>query len=161
MLDQPEPVRVHVHWAMKVIAILEIVFFPFLAYNYWQRGFTVKSVILGLLTLLAVWVFFLADTKIDVDQDEIRLTAPHGVYVMKWAEIKSVEPKGQTAYFFGENKAVGYNLLLAGKGKHEFQRYVADVIRQRQVPIGRPAGVTNAQIQKMMRNTKVSGWKLF
>ena len=161
MREQSEPVRVHVHWAMKVIAILEIIISPFLVYDNWQRGLIVTSVALGLFTLLAIWVFFLADTKIDVDQEALQITAPHGVYRMTWAEIQSVEQKGQSAYFFGENKAIAYNLLLAGKGKLEFQRYVADVIRQRAIPSGRPTGITNAHIQKMFKNTKVRGWKLF
>jgi hypothetical protein len=161
MIDTQEQVRVHVHWTMKVISIVEIIVFPVLTYDSWQRGLAIMSVIFVLFTLLAIWVFFLADTKIDVDRQGIRLTAPHGVYAMNWAEVKSVEVKGQTAYFFGDNKVVAYNLLLAGKGKRELKKYVARVIQERQFANGRPIGITNSKLRRMLQNTKVRGWKLF
>src|SRR3990172_6462971 len=132
MQTKQEQVRVHVHWMMKVISILEIIGFPVLVYDSWQRDLPVMSIVVVLFSLLAVWVFFLADSKIDVDQSGIRLTAPHGVYDMSWADVKSVETKGQSTYFFGDNKVVAYNLLLAGKGKREFQKYVTHMIQQHQ-----------------------------
>ena len=161
MPTSDEPIRLHVHWGMKVIAVLEILLFPFLAYASWQLGLLGPSIVLTLFTFLAIWVFFLADTKIDVNQNEIQVTAPHGVYVMSWAEISFVETQGQFVYFFGENKAIGYNLLFAGKGKDEFQNYVANLIHQRQIPQGRPPNISNSQLQKLLKNTKVRGWKLF
>lgn len=68
MRTSKEPVRLHVHWGMKVIAVLEILLFPLLAYASWQRSFLGPSVVLTIFFLLAIWVFFLADTKIDVNQ---------------------------------------------------------------------------------------------
>jgi len=69
--------------------------------------------------------------------------------------------QGQAAYIFGENKLIAYNLLLAGKGKRELQEYIARIIQERSLPVGRPEGVTNSDLNRMLRNTKVRGWKLF
>ena len=161
MTNLRRPIRAHVHWIMKVITIAEIVILPYKIYAFWRSGLPIESFLLLLFLLLAIWVFFLADTKIDVDQDKIQITAPHGVYMMYWSEIKSVETKWQTTYFFGNNKALGYTLLLGGKGKKRLQKYVAEVFRQRGIPIARPEGVTNSQLRKLVRNTKVRGFKLF
>lgn len=161
MTNLQEPVRVYVHRAMKWIAAFGIVIFSLGAYNVWQRGLPIMIIALVPQALLSIWVFFLADTEIDVDQNEIRILAPHGTYVMSWAEVKSVQPMGLSAYFFGDNKVIAYNLLLAGKGKREFQSYVADLIHQQQIPMGRPDGITNSQMRRLIRNTRVRGWKLF
>lgn len=122
MTDPQEPIRVHVHWAMKVIAVLEVVIFPYQAYIYWQRDLPITSIALVLLGLLAVWVFFLADSTIDVDRDQIRLMAPHGVYAMYWDEVKSFETKGQAAYFTAKTKRSDIAFCWPARASESFKR---------------------------------------
>jgi hypothetical protein len=161
MTNEQELVRVHVHWGMKVVSVIGVVLFAFQVYFYWRSRFPILGIMPTAFAILAAWVFFLADTKIDADHNEIRITAPHGMYVMQWSEMDFAEIKGQSATLFGKNKAIAYNLLLAGKGKRKFQSYVADMVRRRQIPDGRPDGVGDTQVQKLMKNTKTRGWKLF
>ena len=161
MATTQRAVRAHVHWGMKDVAVLAVITYPLLAYAFWDWGAPIASLVLMVNWVLAIWVFFLADTKIDVDDQGVRLTAPHGVYRMDWTEIKSVELKGQTAHFYGENKVVGYNLLLAGRGKGELRRFVVQSIQQHQIPAGRPVGIRNSDLNRLLRNARVRGWRLF
>lgn len=161
MTNLPGTVRVHVHWGMKVMAVLAVIFFPYMSYLFSQHNQFVMSILAAALTVLAVWVFFLADTKIDVDQTGIQITAPHGVYVMHWAEIRAVGMKGQAVVFLGGEKALGYNLLLAGEGKDEFETYVAEAVHRWRISTADLSHVSNAEIQRMIQNTKVRGFKLF
>ena len=82
------------------------------------------------------------------------------MYELRWSQVESVEIKGKATNFFGDNKAVAYNLLLAGKGRRELQAYVAQLIQERQIPAGRPVGVSSFELRRMCRNAKVRGWKL-
>jgi hypothetical protein len=147
---------------MRVVSVLGVIVYSQTSYASWQQGAPVASVAAGLLALLGVWVFFLAGSKVDADQQGIRITAPHGVYELGWAEIKLVEirNKGNAVRFFGDNKALGYNLLLAGKGKREVRDYVSRSIQERQIPPGRPAGINFLKLRRMYRNARVRGWKL-
>ena len=156
-----EKVRLHVHWGMKVIAVFAIIVFPCFALYFWQIGNGFFAFIYIIIALLGVWLFFLAATKIDVDQNGIQATVYHGVYAMRWEEVVYVEKNRYSTYFISENKAIGYNLLLAGKGKREFKEYNKQIINQWQFKPGRPAGVSNSTLRKMMKRSKVRGWKLF
>jgi hypothetical protein len=159
--NPPKSVRVHVHWLMKVIFVCGVILFPALSYEDWRQGDPIASVAFGVFTLLSLWTFFLADSTIDADQQGIRLTAPHGVYELRWPEMKSVKIRGSAIRLFGDNKALAYNLLLAGKGKREFQEYVAHSIQERRMAIGEPPGMNALKLRQMCRNAKVRGWKLF
>jgi hypothetical protein len=152
-----EPVRLHVHWVARIFFGAGAIFYPWVAYSSWQQGDPIWSVASGFVAALSVWAFFLAGTKIDVDERGIQITAPHGVYELGWAEIESVEikEKGRVANFFGGKKAVGYNLLFAGKGKREVREYIAQVIQERQIAAGRPAGVNFLKLRRMYKNSKV------
>ena len=157
-----EPIRVHVHWAARIFFGSAAIRYSGVSYASWQQGEHVESVAFGLVAVLSVWVFFLAGTKIEVDQWGIRITAPHGVYELGWTEIQSVEirKKGKVANFFGGKQALGYNLLFAGKGKRELQEYVAQSIQERQIAAGRPAGVNFLKLRRMYKNSKVRGGRL-
>ena len=152
--------RLHVHWGMKAIAIIGILMGLLNAYLLWQIGATSIGLINLFITVFSLYVLFLANTKIDVDQNEIRIIAPHGEYVMSWDEITAVEKNKSVTIFFSKDKAIAYNLLLAGKGKLEFQNYIDKIIAQRKFEIGRPRGITNSEVQKLMKKTQVRGWKL-
>ncbi len=161
MTNINEKVRLHVHWGMKVIAILENIIFSWRAYQYWQTGDYFSAFIFLLFSLFGIWVFFLADTKIDVDQNGIQVTAPHGVYSMRWEEVLTVERNKFSTYFFADNNAIGYNLLLAGKGKQEFQEYINQIVDEWQFAEGRPEGISNSTLQKMLKKSKVRRRKFF
>jgi hypothetical protein len=146
---------------MKVVFACGIIFAPLLAYQEWQQGEAIASVASGLFALLCVWTFFLADSTIEADQQGIRLTAPHGAYELSWPEVKSVRIKGTAMRLFGDNKALAFNLLLAGKGRRGFQEYVAESIRELRIVSGEPPGMNTIRLRQMCRNAKIRGWKLF
>jgi hypothetical protein len=147
---------------MRIISAFVAIIYSGASYASWRQGEPIESVALGLLALLGGWTFFLAGSMIDVDEQGIRITAPHGVYELRWSEIESVETKkkGKVVHFFGHSKALGYNLLFAGKGKRELQEYVAQSIQERQIAAGRPAGINFFGLRRMYRNARVRGWKL-
>ena len=161
MINMNEKVRLHVHWGMKVIAISGIFFCSYYAFYFWQSDYRFIALINIIIALQSIWVFFLAGSIIDVDQNGIQGTAPHGVYSMRWKEVKYVEKTKLATFFIGEDKAISYNLLLAGKGKREFKEYIEQIINQWQFEEGRPAGVSNSTLRKWVKNSKVRGWKLF
>ena len=161
MNSSQKKIRVHVHWLMKFICISTIILFPFRAVYYFQHNSSVMGFVYLVSAFLAVPVLFLTNAKIDVDQTEICLTTSYGVFVIKWNEIKSVEQRGVTTYFYSETKSFRYSLLLSGKGKQEFQKEVSNIIRKRQIPSGRPDNLTNDKLQTMLSNAKIRGWKLF
>jgi hypothetical protein len=146
---------------MKVVSVVLVIVSLLDPYLYWPLK-DARDVMLSAFTALwGVAVFFLADTKIDADDKGIRITAPHGVYALDWREVKTVEVNAFTTRFYGDQKAVAYNLLLAGKGKRDLKLFVANMIQRYQIPRGRPAGVENSQISQLVRNAKIRGWKLF
>jgi hypothetical protein len=153
-----KPVRVRVHWSMKIISVVGAISYAFLASSAWHQNKPFASFVFSAVALLNAWVFFLADSMIDVDERGIRLTEPHGVYELCWDELESFEVKRGFTYLFGNNKAVAYNLLLAGKRKREFQEYVAQTIEKRHLPAGKPTGI---KVRQLRKNAKVRGWKLF
>ena len=154
-------VRAHVHWIMKVVSVVLVIVSLLDPYLYWPLK-DARDVMLSAFTALwGVVVFFLADTKIDVDERGIRVTAPYGVYALDWSEVKAVQVEAFTTRFYADKKVVAYNLLLAGKGKRDLKVFVADTIQRYQIPRGRPPGIKNSQMSQMRRNAKISGWKLF
>jgi len=161
MIDINEKVRLHVHWGMKVVAIFGIIFFPYFAFYFWQHGNRFFALIYLIIALLELWLFILSATKIDVDQNGIQIVAIYGVYAMRWEEVINVEKNGFSTYFFSENKAISHNLLLAGKGKTEFKEYIETILNQWEFEAGRPAGVSNSTVRKMLKKSKVRGWKFF
>ena len=156
-----ESVRVHVHWIMKVIFAVGFIAYSRDTYASWRQGVPIEGLASGLGALIIAWAFLLAGTKIDVDQQGIRLTAPHGVYELRWDDIRLVEIKGNASRFFGDSKALTFYLLLAGKGKREFQEYVTRSVEERQIPAGRPPHLNFFKLMRMQSNAKVHGWKLF
>ena len=148
-LDDESRFRVHGHS------------FPRAAYENWRQGNAIASVASGLFALLGVWTFFLAGSTIEVDQRGTRLTAPRGVHEICWPEVQSVKMRGHAICFFGENKALAYNLLFAGKGKREFQEYVAQSIRERRIAADEPPGMNTLKLRQMYRNAKIRGWIVF
>ena len=155
------PVRAHVHWGMKFIAgfgVLMCVFWGYLAVK--QGSFSAS---LGMLTfaLLSGYVFLAADTKLDADEHSLQMTAPRGVFRIAWVEIKSFEVKGTFVWFFGENKAFGYNTMFGGRGTREFSEYVRQEVERRQIPFGRPAGLKDFDLEKLFMKSRIRGWKLF
>ena len=161
MPNSDEKVRLHVHRGIKVAAIVGVLLGSLDLYLLWQFGPAYMSLIGLLIVLYSLYVFFLADSKIDVDQNEVRVIAPHGEYVLPWNEVTAVEKNKFTTILFAQNKALAYNLLLAGRGKRKFDEYINQIICDRQFTRSRPAGITNSVVQKLMQNTKVRGWKLF
>ena len=161
MSNSSGKIRLPVHWGMKVIAITGVLLGFWNMYYSWRFGSILTSLLNLLFVLYCVYVFFLANTKIDVDQNEIRIIAPHGEYVMPWKEVTAVEKNRFTTIFFAQNKALAYNLLLAGTEKRTFEQYINQIIDERRFKRSRPSGMTTSKIQKLMRNTKVRGWKLF
>jgi hypothetical protein len=160
MPNSDEKVRLHVHRGIKVAAIVGVLLGSFDLYLSWQFGPAYMGLMGLLVVLSSMYVFFLADSKIDVDQNEVRIIAPHGEYVLPWNEVTAVEKNKFTTILFAQNKALAYNLLLAGRGKRKFDEYINQIIRDRQFTRSRPAGITNSMVQKLMRNTKVRGWKI-
>lgn len=156
-----ENVRLHVHWSVTIIAVIIVLGFPLMAFNYWRNDSPVSAVFLLLYSLLGMWLLLLARTKIDINQEEIQVIAPHGLYLMRWKEVVSFEQDKRSATFFAQDKAIGYNLLLAGKGKREFRKYIDHIIDQWQFERGRPAGVSDSDLRKLLKKSKVRGWKLF
>ena len=131
-----------------------------LAYIGWRYNDPIVSISSGFFVLLLIWVLFLAGGTIDVDQRGIRVTAPYGVYELAWGEVESFDTKGRITYLYGNSKAVGYSLLFAGRGKHEFQRFIAQALHERRVPAAKPATTNGLTLGQMRRNAKVRGWKL-
>ncbi len=80
---------------------------------------------------------------------------------MRWEEVLTVERNKFSTYFFADNNAIGYNLLLAGKGKQEFQEYINQIVDEWQFAEGRPEGISNSTLQKMLKKSKVRRRKFF
>ena len=154
-------VRAHVHWGMKIMAGLGVVMFALLLWGTVAQGAFQASLMTLVFTLMAGYVFLAADSKIDADEQGLQITAPRGVFRLAWSEIRSVDFKGPAAYFIGDGKALMYNLLLAGKGKRELRAFVAQAIERHHIPIGRPAGMSDAMVQALVNNSRIRGWKLF
>jgi hypothetical protein len=155
------PVRVHVHWSVKVFFAIGTIWSLFVSYDAWRDSEPIASVTSGAFALLVIWAFFLAGSTIDADEQGVRVTAPHGVYELRWNELESFELRSGSTYLFGNDKVLAYNLLLAGRGKRELQEYVARSIRELHIAPGKPANTNVLTLRRMRRNAKVRGWKLF
>jgi hypothetical protein len=138
MANTEAPVRVHIHWLMKVIFALGAVISAWDLGGNWQQGHLLETAASAMVTLTITLGFFLAGTVIDADQQGIRVAAPYGVYELQWTEMRTANIKGNAARFYGDGKALRLYLLLAGKGKREFLEYVARSIRERNIPAERP-----------------------
>jgi|SRR5688572_6765505 len=161
MASPAKHVRAHIHWIIKIVLFVGVIS-SLLSANYaWLRDDPFDAARQVFLAFFMGTVFFATDTKIEADERGIRLTAVHGIYALDWREVKAVEVKGLTTRFYGEKKAVGYNLLFVGKGKRDLKVFVADMIQRYQIPRGRPPGVKNSQIGQLARNARIRGWKLF
>ena len=66
------------------------------AYHAWHRAETYDVFSQLFLALVGVCLFSLTNTKIDADEQGIRVTAPHGVYAMDWSEVKAVNHRDFT-----------------------------------------------------------------
>jgi hypothetical protein len=161
MSNPNEKIRLHVHWRIKVAAILILLLGTWVMYKSLQFGSVGMSIINLLIIIYSIYLFFVADTKIDVDQNEIRIIAPHGEYVLNWNEVIAVENNKFMMILFAKDKALAYNLRQAGKERFKFEQYVNRIVSERQVERSRPSGISNSEVQKLMRKTKVRGWKLF
>ena len=146
---------------MKVISVV-LVIIPLLeTYLYWPLKDARDVVASAFLTSWGVVVFFLADSKIEADEQGVRIIAPYGIYAMDWSEVKTVEVDWFSTGFYGDKKLVRYTLLLVGKGKRELKVFVADMIQRHQIQRGRDPAIKNSQMAQMRRNAKIRGWKLF
>lgn len=161
MTGSDEGIRLHVHWIIKASAIGCVLLGAWDACQYLRAGSIVPGLVFAFIVLYSMYIFFLADSILDVDRKGIRIIAPHGEYVLSWDEVTAVEKSRFTTIFFAPDKALAYNLLLAGKGKQSFVRYIDRIIEQRRFVRSRPSGMTNAEIQKLLKKARVRGWKLF
>lgn len=170
MTNTNDSVTLHVHWVMKAITVPGVLFFGYYSILYLPGIFLIPEMALtyliwggffGLIALYMLYVFFLSNTKIFIDQNGIKVTAPHGTYAMLWEEVVSFETGKFTRVYYGEDKAIGFNLLLAGKGKREFKEYNEQITTQYQFKIGRPEGVSNSARNKLIKKSKVGKGKLF
>lgn len=161
MSNPNEIIRLHVHWRIKVSAIIIFLLGSWVLYKSVQFGFVVMSIINLLIVIYSIYLFLTAGSKIDVNQNEIRIIAPHGEYMLAWNEVVAVENKKFMTILFAKDKALVYNLRQAGKEKIKFKEFVDQIINERQIERSRPSGISDSEIQKLMKNTKVRGWKLF
>ncbi len=161
MSNPNEKIRLHVHWKMKAFAILILLLSSWNMYLSLQYGHIGMSIFNLLIIIYSLYLFLTAGSKIDVDQSEIRIIAPHGEYVIAWDDVIAIESKKFMTILFAKDKALVYNLRQAGKEKIKFEEYVNKIINERQFERSRPPGISNSEIQKLMKNTKVRGWKLF
>jgi hypothetical protein len=130
------PIRVNGHWAVYFFAALFIVDFLRFAWISWNNN-AEFSVTLGYVFVALFVVTFLvfASDTLDADESAIYVNDSLGIFMIYWDEVIRVEINGSFYAFHGENKNLAINLLLAGKGKKEFQKYVRNSIAERNIPV--------------------------
>jgi hypothetical protein len=161
MSELHETKRLEVKRSFKILYFIAIWYFAWLAYRMFQLDLPVLIVINLFLSLLSLWFFVFSFTKIDVNPMTIKVSVPHGKYEMAWDEVKSVEKNKKTILFWGNDKAIGYTLMLGGRRKNDFQEYVLNIIQQRQLDWSRPENIEDKDIQKLIKRSKVDKGFLF
>lgn len=163
MVDKKESVQLHVHWLIKVIVIIPGLYFSYYAFIYLsvayrdgQAIYLFYGIYALLLVLLSLYLTIFSLSKIDVNNKEmIAIYYPHGTYAMKWEEVNSYKKYALYTVFYGDEKAFNYSLFFFGKGRKQFQEYIAHQISSRQIEEYKPAGLTKFAEWKLIYKSKV------
>jgi hypothetical protein len=128
------PIRVSSHWAVYFFSVLLIVVSLWFAWLSWNNnaGLSVAIKYVLVVLLIVMFLVFASDT-LDVDEVAIYVNDIIGISMICWDEIIRIEINGLFYVFHGEYKNLAINLLLAGKGKKEFQNYVRNQIVERNI----------------------------
>jgi len=164
MMDTNESVRLHVHWIVKVLAIIPGVFSSYYAFFYLfgaYRDGQAIYLLYGLyflsIVLISLYIIIISETKIDVDNEGLIATCPpYATYAMKWEEVNSYKTFAISTVFYGDEKAFKYSLFLAGKGRKQFKEYITQQIASRQIEEYKPTGITRIAEWKMIYRSNVN-----
>jgi len=128
------PIRVNIHWAMKLFSIFFIAKFMRSAWLSWNNnGELLVALSYVLMVLMCVMLLVFTLSTLDVDETAIYVNESIGLFLIYWDEVIGVETNGLFYVFHGENKSLAINVLMAGKGKQEFQKYVGNRIVERNI----------------------------
>lgn len=162
-MELPDRLHIKVHWIMKIVAAVEALLFPIAGVYFWSNGLPFFAVLLMPMLVMAVYVFLIADSTIDLDQQSITITAPHSVNQMAWDEVRQIETDELAYQFIGDKKALGINLMFAEKGRPEFKAFLERQMELHGIEkklIGTTPITMNEKLRRQ-RNARIRGWKLF
>ena len=128
--------KIAVHWAIKWISLVGVVFFLLLAFlarlNHMGSGYLVFFIAFGFFELVG---FLLSFSTIRVSQKSIIATSPFAIYKIDWDEVIGIEMQGDSIAFLGYDKCFPIQLAMAGKEKVEFRDFLEGLIQERKIEV--------------------------
>ena len=149
----PLPLKMVVHWWVKIFSVFGIIFGLGIAVMVFLSGQAIL-VALGfiLFTLLSIYMLISANSRIDIDQNAITVSLPpEGVYRMYLKDVQYVETNGERFAFVGDGKYLVFLLGFAYSGKREFLAFFENFVKERQLEV-KPL----SSLWLKQKNTKVS-----
>jgi hypothetical protein len=108
-------------------------------------------ILAAILPAALTWFFVsLARSYIAVDSQAIMVQFPYGQFKMFWEDIERVVTNGFLFSFQGGEKQLFVSMVVVGKGKREFYRYLVTQIQARSIAL-----VSARQVSTAHRNTRV------
>ena len=135
-MQNSRSVIVKTHWIMKVFSVVGFLFFGFGAFMSFRTGESLGTIAIFLFFAAgSFYLWFLANSFIEVSNEKVMVSVPHGRYQIKWSEINSIETNGQMYAFTGQDKRVVISLTLASSASRQALELINEQCEQRKLEI--------------------------
>lgn len=150
-MQNTRSIIVKTHWVMKVFSVVGFLLFGFAGFMSFKTGESAVTIAIFLFfAALSFYVWFLADSFIEVSDEKIMVSVPYGRYQIEWNEITSIETNGRTYAFIGQNKRVVISLTFANRAARQALELINGQCQQRNLEI-----INSATVPQTHHNSKV------
>ena len=145
-------VSVKTHWIMKVFSVFGFLFFGWFAFLSFRSGESFGTIAIFLFFATAsFYLWFLANSFIEVSDEKIMVSVPYGRYQIGWDEITSIKTNGEMYAFIGHGKRVVISLTFASSAARQALELINEQCQQRNLEIQKSVTVPLTHL-----NSKVS-----
>jgi len=121
---------------MKAISVVGFLFFGFGVFMSFKTGESIGTITIFLLFAAgSIYLWLLASSFIEVNDEKIMVSVPYGRYKMGWSEITSIETNGKMYAFIGQDKRVVISLTLASSVSRQALELINEQSKQRNLEI--------------------------
>lgn len=150
-------VRMNVHVAWRLLYVLEFISLCVLTAIFLLAGRFTLAAILGLGTLLVVYVLFLSQSRIEVDAERLVLVRPpYGRYAMRWDEVETAEATSRVLVLRGHGKAIAFNTLMGDSQAKALQMFSEQQLRAHGTNVQQVKKVSKMDMREF-KNAKLPG----
>lgn len=135
-LETSKSVIVKTHWIMKVFSVIGSFLFGFAAFMSYKTGEPIGTIAIFLFFAATnFYLWFLADSFIEVSNEKVMVSAPYSCYQIRWNEITSIKTNGKMYAFIGRGKRVVISLTFASSASRQALELINEQCKKRNLEI--------------------------